>query len=70
MSLDFKQIIHDLVLSCIVIEQFCPSIHDENLLLESWKFVKFSFLRNPHYHDKGESLLKWGYKVKHLQGMV
>ena len=65
-----KQIISDLVLSCIVIEQLCPSIHDENLLVEIWKFVKFSFLRNPYYHDKDESPLRRGYQVKPLPEMV
>ena len=41
-----------------------------NLLLEIWKFSEFSFLRNPYYHDKDESLLRRGYQVKTLQEMV
>ena len=34
-----KQIVRDLVLSCIVIEQFNPSMHVEILLDEIWKSV-------------------------------
>ena len=32
--------------------------------------IKFSFLRNPYYHNKDESLLRRGYQVKPLQEMV
>ena len=42
----------------------------DNLLLEICKFSKFSFLRNPYYLVKDESLLRRGNQVKPLQEMV
>ena len=72
MSLAFfsKQVIRDLVSWCIVIQRIYLSVRDENLLLEIGKFSKFSFLRNPYYHDKDESLLRRGYQLKPLQEMT
>ena len=45
-------------------------VHDENSLLKIGKFSELSFLCNPYYHNKDESLLWWGYQVKPLQEMV
>ena len=39
-------------------------MRDENLFLKIGKFSEFSFLCNPYYHNKDESLLRRGYQVK------